>query len=121
MKFWKRIFENRYTSAIFFAIILILLSLLFGAVFSLIGGTFWQMTKIMFWAFFAPGVVASLLLILTPISEDLSLGFGYGLYYGTAAAYTIISKFSWATDFAWIASFIFAALVCYIVYLKIDD
>jgi hypothetical protein len=77
------------------------------------------MAKAMFWAFFAPGVVASLLLILTPISEDHCYELGCGLYYGTFAARELIITFQNNTSFPYFAGFIITALICYIVYERI--
>lgn len=111
-------FNNRYGFALWACIVACFLSLLFGLIF--FQTNFLDSVIDMFLLWCAPAVVAALLVILTPISIDLSFGFGCGLYYGTWAAYSIISKFSWSTNFAWIAGFIFAALVCYIVYLNID-
>ena len=117
---WDFFFRNRYGLALWMCIVACLLSLFLGVMFYVIvQSDFLDLVIAMFLMWCAPAVVAALLLILTPISEDLSFGFGCGLYYGTLMAYSIISKFTWSPSFAWIGGFIFAALVCYIVYNKL--
>lgn len=117
MKFWKSILRSRLGLACFGIALSVLFSVLFGAVFSLIVGTFWGWTKTMFWCFFAPGVVGALLLVLTPIEEGKAIGFGYGLYYGSMFAITIFSKIG-ASALPYVAGISLTVAVCYAVYLK---
>lgn len=81
---------------------------------------FWFVAKYCFFMFSAFLCVAGLLLILTNIPEDLSFGFGAGLYYGSIAIAAITQEIGWGigdTDRI-ILGFIISALVCYIVYLE---
>lgn len=117
MKIWRFITENRYGEALFVAVISILLSVILGAVLSLIDGHFWRSTQIVFWFFFAPGIVSALLLVLTNIETDLSWGFGCGLYYGSAFLIAIFEKIG-NKSLPYIAAISLAITVCYCIYLK---
>ncbi len=118
MKLFKVFFSGRYGLAAGIVLISVLMSIILGGLFSLIAGTFWYCTQWMFWFFGAPCVTGALLLIFTAIEEDLSFGFGCGLYYGTAFAIKILSNFS-NTIVLYFAGFLVAALVCYAVYKNI--
>lgn len=121
MKFWDFVFGNRYGLAIWCIIIGLLIPIILGAIFGLImGGYFWASIQSMFWYCGAPSVVAGLLLILTPISEDLAVGFGCGLYYGTVLASKVLPPVLRVllNSNPLFIGFLLSALVCYIVYCK---
>lgn len=117
MKIWKFISENRYGQSLFMTIISILLSVILGAVLSLIDGAFWRLTQIVFWFFFAPGIVSALLLVLTNIETDLSFGFGCGLYYGSVFLIAIFGKIG-EKSLPYIAGISLTIAICYCIYLK---
>jgi len=104
-----------------FTLIALLFPVLFSAFLCLIPGFgFWYTAQYIFFLFCGSGVVSALLLILTNISEDLSFGFGAGLYYGTVAIAFATTKLGWLIPDLdrLILSFVIAALICYIVWLK---
>ena len=117
MKIWKFITENRYGEALYMAVISILVSMMLGAVCSLIDGTFWRATQIAFWFFGAPGIVSALLLVLTNIETDLSWGFGCGLYYGSVFLISIFEKIG-DKSLSYIAGISLTIVVCYSIYLN---
>ena len=117
----KRFFDSRWGLAVWFTLIALLSPVLLSVFFCWLPGLdFWYTAQYMFFLFCGSGVVSALLLILTNINEDLSYGFGAGLYYGTIAIAYSISKLGWYIP-NWdrlILSFTIAALVCYIVWLE---
>lgn len=117
MKIWRFITENRYGEALYLTVISIVLSVILGALLSLIAGTFWHMTQVIFWFFCAPGIVSALLLVLTNIESDLSWRFGYGLYYGSVFLIAVFKEIG-DKSLPYIAGISLTIAVCYSIYLK---
>lgn len=117
-----KLLDNRYGFALWMCIVACLISLFLGVmIYVIVQSDFLDLVIDMFLMWCAPAVVAALLLLLTPISEDLSLGFGYGLYYGMFAVHNFVTIFTNSITFSYMVSFIITALICYIVYLKITQ
>ena len=117
VRFWKSLARNRYGEAFIYAVTSILLSVILGAVCSLIGGRFWYLAQSLFLLFFAPGIVSALLLVLTNIKTNLSWGFGCGLYYGSLFLIAIFKK-AGDTSLPYIAGISLTIAICYCIYLK---
>lgn len=117
----KRFLDSRWGLALLYIVIGILAAALLSALCCLIPGVgFWNTAQSMYLIFFAPTAAIALLLILTPIDESLTYGFGIGLYYGTAAIAAATLKLGWYIP-DWdrlLLSFAVTALICYIVWLK---
>lgn len=117
----KRFLDSRWGLATWLTLIAFLVPVLLSALLCLVPGLdFWSTAQYIFFLFCGSGVVAALLLILTNINEDLSFGFGAGLYYGTIAIAYCSIKLGWHIP-DWdrlILSFVMAALICYIVWLE---
>lgn len=122
--FFMRVFNSRCGWAAFYVIITAVLTVILGFIFSLVFGNvswegFWRASSLMFWYFSAGAIVAAILLIITKIPINLTFGFGCGLYYGTIAAAWILEEFFSVGGSAGCSiGFVFAALVCYVVWLK---
>ena len=117
----KRFFNSRWGLATWFTLTAILFPVLFSAFLCTIPGLdYWYTVQYIFILFCGFLVLAALLLVLTNINEDLSFGFGAGLYYGTMAITYFSTELGWhiPTLDRLILSFIIAALVCYIVWLE---
>lgn len=74
-----------------------------------------------FFYFGACGVVGAILYAIIPLSYDYAFGFGCGLYYGALVSASVIKKL-WGSipdDAAIAIGGIIAALVCYILWLKV--
>ena len=115
--------KSRYKWALYFVCISICISALFGLIFALVlgdlSGKFLEASKICFLWFFAWAFVSAMLLLFTKIPEELSMGFGAGIYYGTAvSAYMIRYFFEVQLKASYGIGFIITILVCYIVWLK---
>ena len=117
----KRFFDSRWGLAVWFTLTALLSPVLLSVFLCLFPGLdFWYTVQYIFFLFCGSGLVSALLLVLTNINEDLSYGFGAGLYYGTIAVAYSIDAFGWYIP-NWdrlILSFIITALICYIVWLK---
>lgn len=115
----KRLLDSRWGLAVVFLLIALLLPLFLGLSLIPAGMEFWTAVYAMFVLVGAPGVVSAALLVLTPIKEDFSYGFGCGLYYGSCAIYLLTIKLGWSMpEFSrFLLGFVIAALVCYIVWL----
>ena len=105
---------------LFYLLMAPLLSLFLGLFLLLAGMDFGNAVYAMYVLFCAPATVSAFLMVLTPISENLSYGFGCGLYYGTCAVYVITIKLGWTMPelSRYLLGFIIASLVCYIVWLN---
>ena len=119
----KKLFNGRKGMAFTFLLLSAGLTLVFGAGFSLITKDFLGSCIAFFEIFFAFPVVGAALLLLTNIEEDLSWQFGAGLYYGTASVCWLVDKFQWGipTEGKILLGLIISGLVCYIVYLRIQQ
>lgn len=117
----KRFLSSRWGLAAWFILMAFLFPILFSAFLCIIPGLdFWYTAQYIFILFCGFPAISALLLILTNIKEDLSFGFGAGLYYGTMAITYFSIELGWHIP-TWdrlILSFIIAALVCYIVWLE---
>jgi hypothetical protein len=98
------------------------LTLILGAGLSLVIRDFWYNCMIVWAMFFAFPVVSAALLLLTNIEEDLSWGFGAGLYYGTGFVCWLVDKFKWGipTEGKILLGVTISGLVCYIAYLRMQ-
>ena len=120
---FQKLLDNRKFFAIFWTALGIILSILIGFLLSLVRGDLsrvWILAKWSYILFFANTIPTSALLLVTQIPEDLTFGFGCGLYYGTLATATLLQKIlAISENTALEIGFIIDALICYIVWLKI--
>lgn len=119
----KKLFNGRKGMAFTLLLLSAGFTLVFGAGFSLLTKNFWGSCKAFFEIFFAFPVVSAALLLLTNIEEDLSWGFGAGLYYGTGFVCWLVDEFGWGIPIEGqiLLGLIISGLVCYIVYLRIQQ
>lgn len=117
----KRFLNSRWRLAIWLICGSLLVTILLAGPLCLMPGVgFWYAAQNMFFLFTAFPIASALLLILTPIDEDLSFGFGAALYYGTLAIAAATLKLGWYIP-DWdrlLLSFAITALICYIVWLE---
>lgn len=114
----KKFFGSRPGMAILFILASAACTILLAGPISLINGEFILVCKVVFFFFFAGLVVSAVLLVLTNIPEEWTIGFGYGLYYGTILVSAITRKVGWVipdTDRILLGAVI-SSLVCYAVY-----
>lgn len=116
----KKFFGTRYGFAVLYLLISFSLTLIIGGLLSLITKDFFYTIGSIFYLFFAFPCVSALLLIFTNIEEDLSYGFGAGLYYGTIGVAAFIDWLNWHITNCQklFCGFVVSSLVCYIVYLE---
>lgn len=118
----RNFFNERTKMALKFLLMSAVLTLILGAGLSLIIKNFWYTCVMVWWIFFAPAAVSAALLLLTNIEEDLSWGFGAGLYYGAGFVCWLVDKFKWGipTEGKILLGLTISGLVCYIVYLRMQ-
>jgi hypothetical protein len=107
----------------------IVISAMMGAIFAWIGvsedGTFWEDFKscmpFIYCLLGAGWAIGGILTIATNIDDGLAVGFGFGLFFGTAIPGVLISTCVECKHWIIYAlTFTISALVCYIVWLKRD-
>ena len=116
---------HRFLSTFLLIGIAILISLLLGAFFALIGmgeksftDAFVVCFNYVFWGFCAGLVAGAILLLLGILPENFCIGFGCALYYGTILLSGFLSNFIYGEEINRLfISFVIVALVCYIAWL----
>jgi hypothetical protein len=123
-KIYERIFKSRLGEALLFACISLAVTAFVASICCLViwdFGSFSFLFSGCFFYFGAGGVVGAILYAIIPLPDDYAFGFGYGLYYGALVSASVIKKL-WGSvpdDAAIAIGFIIAALVCYILWLKV--
>lgn len=117
----KCFLKNRYGFAAVIVLISIVCTILFAGLLALVSrdiAGFIPLCKISFFLFFAPIDVGAILMVLTKIPEQWTVGFGCGIYYGSWVIARIIENFDLGSTFNGRLSLgiIICSLICYIVY-----
>lgn len=110
----------------------ILASVIFAIILGFLGGLvslldagsnflsdFYNYSVICYFWFFAEVAVAGILVLITTLPLELTIGFGAGLYYGTIFLASCLRDFIHTSDAnLYTISCLIASLICYIVWLK---
>ena len=110
----------RWKLALFTIGVSMLCSVVLGAIFALLfNESFIDFFTVMFWFVGAGGTAGGLLMIINILPENLCIGFGCALYYGTILLSAFLSKFIYGAEVnRYVISFVIVSLICYIVWLK---
>lgn len=120
MKKLIKILDTRIGFAIFYILVAGIVCAILGFLFSLFVGlsSFWYTTQYIYVLFGAPSIASAVLLIFTNMDEELTFGFGLGLYYGACLVAYAIGKLGWIIPLLdrFLIGLFVSAVVCYFAY-----
>ncbi len=110
-------FRSRYTVALYATLISLLFSFFIGTIFFLIvKNDYLGCVLGIWWLFGAPLFTASILLIFTRLPEDLTFGFGAGIYYGMIFVVILMGDSGYEKPSSYVTGILISSAVSYIVW-----